>query len=262
MALALRPSEHAYVGRAATRLPPGMYAVTVVGPREARESFRVMLGGNSPAWWRRQGEGWQSDMTRVGLNASLVLWENLSHPISRLELRCEPNLAAAKIYRMSPEPNYRCQQPGYCYDINNRIYLTDGVLPGSKFEGGRVVRWENAEQVTITLDLERTYRLSRVYVDAGGGGDRGLFFPTSITVEGAPDASHRPSLPQLANKPGALDALPFFLLGQRVGLQLPEKGEYCTHDFEVPVSGQARFIRVTVGRTRGQYIFLDEIEAY
>ena len=236
------PHENAYVGRGDTRLPEGQYELRVSAPEATEGSFRLKLGATSLRW-ERAGDSWTSQSVPVPEGNRLLIWQDLTRPLRSVELLCSPDLAAGRPYTLEPDPNYRPDEPGYCTEPGDAVQLTDGVVGGAAYTDRGTVGWTGASPV-VTIDLGEARPIAEVVVNAGGGASADVYFPTGIKVD------------------GSLDGETFTPLGQTSEHDLAEEGRYYAHGFKVEARGQARFVRVTLERTKGYYVFIDEIDVY
>lgn len=257
-----QPDLQGYQGRSSTILPPGMYRVLVSGPSGPGQGYKVLVGDGVPELWRPHGQDWEAELVYAPRGGPLFLWQDRALPLRAVALRCEPNLAAARPYRMDPAPNFRHGGLGACCDPRDNVQLTDGSAldpwPSDPFSVG----WESVNQVAVTIDLGDLYDLSRVYVNMAGGGRDGVYFPLAIKVEGALSNTLQLPLPQPGSQTGPLINQTFFLLGQWLNPKLAEPGDKQVLHQPIAVQGRAQFVRVTFYTSRALTLFMDEIEVY
>jgi len=76
-----------------------------------------------------------------------------------------PNVAAGRPYELDPAPNYP-----YCTDPGDATQLTDGqYVEGYFWTQKGTVGWQNANPVTITIDLGRDGPLCGASFDTAAG---------------------------------------------------------------------------------------------
>ncbi|MDZ4199046.1 MAG: discoidin domain-containing protein, partial [Kiritimatiellia bacterium] len=148
------------------------------------------------------------------------------------------NLALGKSYTWSQSPNY-----SHCTDPGDATQLTDGeFVEGYFWVQKGAVGWQNRGRVEIILDLGDVHPISAVAAHvAGGSKTANVFFPDAVFF-------------------ASEDGRQFQKIGERLGTDLPDLGDWYSHKYIVPIQNlTVRYIALSLS-SNGAYLFADEIE--
>ena len=152
------------------------------------------------------------------------------------------NLALNKPYTFTPAPNY-----SYCTDPDDKVQLTDGVYSVGYFWVQKsTVGWNNANPVTVTIDMEKVEPIAGMSYNTAAG-VAGVAWPTVVLMLVSDDGKEWTSLGDLIR------------LSTKAGAPLSDV--YSVHRFATgELKARGRYVRLIV--SQAPYCFVDEIEVY
>ncbi len=153
------------------------------------------------------------------------------------------NIALAKTYTLTPEPNYK-----YCTDPGDLVQLTDGETTAEHFwtQPG-TVGWERTPFAAITIDLERVEPISGVEMTSAAG-QAGVAWPLAVFIQTSDDGETFHEVGELLS------------LDREAHGPLPEG--YAIRCFSTnALATRGRFVRLVLIAS-GSYLFVDEVRVF